>query len=220
MQDLVSLFNQALTAVGHPADVTDAEANTKSANLCRLWYAPARRAVLSAAYWPSVRNLASLAVYSAREFGTDWTAGQPWPGNTIAFRLPLGCLRPQYLANFTRFSVGAVNSTKLLFAEADSALLYYTKDEDKPDLWEADLYEAVVYSLAARMNMAKSGKIQITNQLRADVDRLIRSATARIANEEDTYYESIPAHYAEAGYSLPYAARYYYPTTSYNLGAA
>jgi len=165
MQDLVSLFNQALTAVGHPADVTDPEANTKSANLCRLWFAPSRRAVLSAAYWPSARHLASLAVVSTRGLGKVWQAGKPWPGNTHAFALPESCLRPQFLANFSRFSLGNIGEQKVLYSEASTAFLYYTKDEAAPIGWEADLYEAVVMTLAARINMAKSGKLQVSNSL-------------------------------------------------------
>lgn len=219
MQDLVSLFNQALTAVGHPADVTDPEANTKSANLCRLWFAPSRRAVLSAAYWPSARHLASLAVVSTRELGDDWQAGKPWPGNTHAFALPESCLRPQFLANFSRFSLGNIGEQKVLYSEASTAFLYYTKDEAAPIGWEADLYEAVVMTLAARINMAKSGKLQVSNSLSQEARGLIRNAAARIANEEDTYYESLPAHYAETGYTPTLATRYYYPVSSFNLGA-
>jgi len=219
MQDLASLFNQALTSVGHQADVTDTEANTKSANLCRLWFAPARRAVLSAAYWPSARSLASLSVISTRELGDDWVDGKPWPGNTTAFNLPADCLRPQFMANFTRFTLGNLGGNKVLFTEAPTAFLYYTKDIEDPAVWESDLYDAVVATLAARLNMAKSGKLQHTSFFVNEAKSYIRSAAARIANEEDNYYESLPLHYAETGYTPTLANRYYYPVASFNLGA-
>lgn len=219
MQDLVSLFNQALTAVGHAAEVTDPEGNTKSASLCRLWYAPARRAVLSAVHWPSARKLESLAQISTRELGTAWSARQPWLGHTYAFELPVKCLRPQYLADYSQFTIGNLRGVKALMTNSPTAHLYYTEDRISPEGWESDLYDAVVYTLAARLNMAKSGKLQISNSLREEAYQLIRQAGARAANEQDSYHDAIPSHYYGAGYSLQMPVRFYYPTQGFNLGA-
>lgn len=219
MQDLVSLFNQSLSAVGHAADVTDPEANTKSANLCRLWYAPSRRAVLSAAFWPSARKMQSLALKSVREPGDDPQDGQAWFGFSAAFELPFDCLRPHYLHDYSRFQLGNIGGQKSLMCNTRVAYLYYTQDLNQPQLWEAELYDAIMLTLAARLNMQKSGKIQITNQLRSDAFSLIRQASAMVANEQDTYSDAVPSFYQNAGYSIPQQTRFYYQPATYNIGA-
>jgi len=219
MQNLVNLYNQALTAVGHAADVTDPEMNSKSANLCRLWYAPTRRAILSAAYWPSARRIQRLALVASRPDTEElWLDGQPWPGYGYSYTLPNDCLRPQFMVDYSHFQLGNTAGAKVVMSNNPAPILAYTIDDAAPENWEPYLYEAMIFGLAARINMAKSGKMVNTRELLNMTNSYITTAAVAVANEDDTYFEAIPGHWAGTGFSVPnLQSQYFYPTQAFLL---
>lgn len=217
-QSMVNLFNQALTTVGAAPEITDPEANSKAANICRLWFDPARQAVMSAHHWPSVRKAARLARKATRSSNTDWQSSDPRPGFAYAFALPSDCLQPQYLADFSRFTLGRLGDTQALHGNTEHPILYYTCDCRNPAMWSADLYLCVVFSLAAHINMAKSGKLQTTQKLEQRVFELIELASVNEANADDEWYESVPAQWQGAGFDIPPQNRFFYPTSTFRVG--
>lgn len=222
-QTLNALFNQALTAIGHEANVTDPNADSHKTALLKLWYPVARRSVLSSYYWGSVRKVARLALARQRNVAEDWVEQDPLPGYRYAYALPTDCLRPQYLHDYSRFALSSLGDEKVLNTNSSRAILYYTKDVNLPELWEADLYQAVVYALAAAINMAHNGKAQLTQKLEQQVHQLVTFAKVADANEDDEYMEAMPSLWAGTGFSAPSGAngaQFFYPTQTFQIGGA
>lgn len=219
MQNLRNLYNQALTAVGSSADVTDPEASSRSTDICNLWYPVARHAVFTASHWPSLRVISRLALTAIRDVNADWTDVDPAPGYRFSYAAPNDMLQPQFMENFTPFRVTRVGTEKVIHSNVEQAILCYTKDEAVPLSWESDLYRAVVYSLAACISASKPGKEDTTVRLERQVLAIISQAEVVMANSDDEYFDAIPSAWAGTGFEIPnYSARFFYPTSSFNLG--
>lgn len=216
MQTVKDLYNQALSAIGHAASVSSPDERSQAAQLCNLWYAPARRAVFGAFHWPSLRFQSRLSIAAIRDTSLDWQESDPAPGYLYSYAMPTGLLRPQFLHDFSRFEIGNSATEQLLYSNTQGAVLYYTKDLDDPSRWSADLYNNVVYSLAASINMAKSGKMEITQRLEQRVQKSIADAAVADANTEDIYFDAVPTSWAGTGFSVPVPqTQYFYPTSTF-----
>lgn len=219
MQDLRNLFNQALTAVGSAPIVTDPEASGKATAIPQLWYPVARHAVMTAVHWSSLRSTKRLPTAIIRDRDVDWTNTDPLPGYSFAYQLPSDMLQPQYLADYSRFEISRVGSTRVLSTNTEDAILHYTTDEVVPALWEPDLYRCVIWALAACINMAKNGKMAVTQKLENQTLEILSQAAVNVANEQDVYYDSPPTFYAGTGFSFPgQLTRFYYPTSTFRVG--
>lgn len=218
MQDLRSLFNQALSAVGNDIVVTDPEGPGRAQEQLRLWYPVARHAVMTAFHWPSLRSSKLLGRALTRDAALPWANTNPAPDYLYAYALPIDMLQPQYLEDFSRFRLGRVGTERLLFSNGAAPILSYTQDEPIPSRWEPELYRCIVWSLAACINMSKSGKMALTQKLEQQVIEMIRAAGENSANADDTYFDSPPSFYAGTGFSIPGAqTRFYYPTTTFRV---
>lgn len=219
MQDLRTLFNQALSAVGAEPTVTDPEGPGKANTTLQLWYPVARRAVMTAVHWSSLRVTTRLPLLLTRDINADWANTDPLPGYAFAYQLPSDMLQPQYLADYSRFEISRVGSSVALSSNTEGAILRYTTDEANSILWEPDLYRCVVWALAACINTAKSGKMAVTQKLENQTLDLISQAAVNVANGQDTYNDSPPSFYAGTGFDYPSQdARYYYPTSTFRVG--
>lgn len=221
-QSLNNLYNQALTAIGHAANVTDPNATSKQTATLSLWYPVARRAVLAASNWGSVRSFVRLSLARERLSDSTWLDIDPAPGYRFAYALPHDCLRPRYLSDYSRFSLSNLGGARVLNSNTEQAILHYTRDEIEPSKWDSDLYQAVLYSLAAAVNMAHNGKIQLTQKFERQVFDLIGLAKVEDANADDEYFDSLPTLWAGADFSAPALAQgsqFFYPTATYSVGA-
>lgn len=220
MQDLRSLYNQALSAVGSDPNVTNPEAETKATALLNLWYPVARHAVLTAAHWPSVRATARLSRVKIRDEAQPWANTDPAPGFLYTYAAPSDMLQPQYMEDFSRFQLGRVSNEKVIFSNTDLAIFTYTMDDPVPTRWEPDLYRCVVWALAACINMGKNGKMALTQKLEQQVLELVSKAAENAANGDDTYYDAIPSAYSGTGFTVPATSyRFYYPTSTFRVGS-
>lgn len=219
MQNLRNLYNQALSAIGSDPVVSNPEASSKATDLLNLWYPVARHAVLTAVHWPSVRGIKRLGLAATRNESLAWTNADPAPGFLFSYALPSDCIQPQYLEDFSRFQLGRVGPEKLLFTNTEGAILNYTIDDPIPINWEPDLYRCVIWTLAACINMAKSGKMAVTQKLEKQVVDLISDAAVNAASSDDTYFDQVPSFYAGTGYELhAQQHRFFYPTTTFRVG--
>lgn len=220
MQDLRNLYNQALSAVGSDPAVSDPEVSTRATDILNLWYPVARRSVLTAFHWPSVRKTQRLGLASVRDESADWTNNDPAPGYLYAYAVPSDMLQPQYLEDFSRFQLGRIGDERLIFSNTKNAILSYTMDDPVPTKWEPNLYQTVVWALAACINMSKSGKMALTQALEQKVSDMLDAATENAANGDDTYQDAYPSFYAGTGFSMQSVQnRYYYPTQTFRTGA-
>jgi hypothetical protein len=221
MQTLLSLYNQALSAVGAAANITNPSGTGQPVDICNLWYPVARQAVFTAAHWPSLRVSFRLALVKERVEGSTWTNDDPAPDYRYAFSLPPDMASPQYLQDFTRFELGRIGAQKVLFCNTLDPILHYTIDDPVPTNWELDLYRCVLWSLAACINMSKSGKMEVTQKLENQVIGLIGKAAETAANSDDTYYEAIPTLWAGTGFSVPQVqTQFIYPTQTFRVSAS
>lgn len=219
MQNLRNLYNQALSAIGSDPVVSDPESDTKAVAILNLWYPVARHAVLTAFHWPSVRSIKRLGLTATRNESLPWSNSDPAPGFLFSYALPADCLQPQYLEDFSRFQLGRVGSEKVLYTNVEGAILNYTMDDAVPINWEPDLYRCVVWTLAACINMAKSGKMAVTQKLEQQVLDLLGAASENAASSDDMYFDQVPSFYAGTGYELhAQQHRFYYPTTTFRVG--
>lgn len=217
MQTLGDLFNAALSACGNAADVTDPESQGRSAVFCRLHYPLARRTVFSAFAWPEMTKYQRLAVLAERTPGAVWQDGDPPPGILFAYGLPSDCVIPRYLHDYSRFQLEASAGGWRLCANTAQAILCYTAEQENPAYWSAALFDTVVAELGARLNMAKSGKMNVTQALRQQAYESLLQMSTAAANAQDTYDEGIPLGWANAGFAIPQATRFIYPTTTYRV---
>lgn len=220
MPDLVSLYNQALAAIGHGADVLDPDERKKGAEMCRLWFAPARHAVFTAAHWPSLRRTKNLSLVASRDTSLSWQDGDPPEPFLYSFQLPADCVQPQWLQNYTHFDLGANDvGEKLLYSQFPSATLNYTKDVSDPAHWSPQLYRAVMYSLAACLVMSRTGKEALFSRMMDNAQRVIAEEATKQANAEHTYGEGYPPSWRGTGWSMGAPdTRYFFPVQQLNLG--
>ena len=220
MQDLRNLFNQALSAIGNDIVVTDPTGPGIAQNLLRLWYPVARQAVFTAVHWPSLRATKLLARAATRNETLAWVNTDPAPDYLYAYALPIDMLQPQYMEDFATFRIGRVGAQKLIFSNNPKPILSYTQDDEVPVNWDADVYRCVIWSLAAAINMERSGKMNVTQKLEQQVVDLITLAAENAANADDTYYDSIPSFWMNTGFQVPNLQnRFYYPTASFRISA-
>lgn len=217
-QDLKNLYNQALSAIGNDPVVTDPEAPGKALDVLRLWYPVARKAVFTAAHWPALRVTKLLARSKTRDPSLPWTNADPAPDYLYTYALPVDMLQPQFMEDFSPFRLGRVGVERVLFSNNPSPALNYTQDEEVPSRWDADLYRCVIWSLAASINMSRSGKMNVTQKLENQVIDIIVATGVNAANADDTYFDAVPSFYAGTGFSFPaQQSRFYYPTSTFRV---
>lgn len=217
MQNLHNLFNQALTSIGHAASVTDPNDRSKASTMCQLWFNPARRAVMAAFHWSSLRVIARPPRVGERP-DDPWQPGDPAPGYAFTHQLPADCLLPQYLAGFERFALGRRNGERVMYSNVAHPILHYTKDCTSPERWDVNLYNAIIYSLGASLNMAYSGKYAITQALERKIFDLITDASITDANSDDEYFEAMPGTLYGTGFTPSIGTPHFiYPTTSFRV---
>jgi hypothetical protein len=218
MQNLRNLYNQALTAVGSAADVTNPEGTGRSVDLLNLWYPVARHSVFTAAHWPSLRSIKRLGLAATRDTSATWVDTNPAPGYIYAYAYEADMLQPQYMEDFTPFRITRVGAEKLIHSNTAEAVMCYTRDEAVPSTWEPDLYRAVVWALAACINMAKNGKMNVTEKLERQTLGIISQAAVNSANSDDEYFDAIPSFWMNSGFEVPSSSpRFYYPLSTFNL---
>src|SRR5690606_39709181 len=87
-QDLVTLYNLALSVAGITSGVDSPSEASPEAEQCRLWFEPVRNLILRAAFWPSVKGVKRLGLLATRDTDQDWTSSDPFPGWLYAYALP------------------------------------------------------------------------------------------------------------------------------------
>lgn len=208
----VHIYNMALNAIGTRDDVTATTERSREAEVCRLWFGPVRDHVLRAAYWPSAKAFARLALLSERDDSAAWATGDPEPGFRFAYAQPADAIRPRYLTSYSRFSTGIHAGQKAIFAQEEAALMAYTKSETNVGLWDVSLQFAIAHALGAFIAMPLHGKASRAKKAEDTANGLITEARVMAANEEENQFDSVPDWISARGYSGSVTvSRYIYP---------
>lgn len=208
-QDLVGLFNLALSAIGTRSIVATPNEESREAEICNLWYPTVRDQVLRSAPWSSARGTARLALLKERDFDLDWEEGDPEPPWTFVFAQPSDMLYPRHLDSFQQFQLGirrftvndVLTQTPAIYAHAETPLFVYTFRQDKMNYWDADLYSAVAQALAAAIALPLHGKAGRAQLAMESANNAIIQARVNAANESMTQLDHVPDWLAARGVS-------------------
>lgn len=214
---LTGLFNQAVSAAGGEAEITDPGENSREANLCRLWYAVVRDNVVQTGPWSSAQANKRLALFSTRDTTVAWGSADPAPGWLYAYSLPADMLRPRYLHSYAEFSRQSIGNKTYLMTNQSEAVLHYTKRVEDVSQWDGELYMAVLFSLAAHISFTLTKKITLQRELQANAAGRVSLAQMDVANEQHSREEAMPAMLTVRGYGVtPSLTTYSYPYATLN----
>ncbi len=221
--DVVVLYNLALDTIGARAQISLPTEQSREAEACNLWFPNIRDQVLASAPWPEATKMQRLSQFSLQD-DELWVQGDPRPDLLNAYGVPVDCLRPQYLSDFSRFTIqsyGAEN--KALMTNAPSPVLIYTFRQPLIQLWSQELQMAIMYGLAASICTTLTGKTSRAKLLLDQANQQITAARESAANTDDQRLDSLPDWIAARGYvDTTTAQRFFYPfgslLTSANVG--
>jgi hypothetical protein len=97
-------------------------------------------------------------------------------------------------------------------AQEEHPIFYYTKRQERVDLWDPGLTLAIVYALAAFIVMPLTGKVSRAKQVMDQANALILEARVASANSDENYVDTVPDWITARGYAQPGPmTRFYYP---------
>lgn len=220
MSDLVTIYNRALALAGARRQLSTPDQQGSEGDQCRLWYPIVRDTVQRSANWPSCKRYSRLAVLGERaNFNTDWAETNPSPGYRYAYAAPADMLAPRYLHTYQRFELEVWEPTNVMavMTNVEDAILHYTTRQDNIQLWDTDLQNAIIYTLAATIAMPLVGKVAATERLRERAVELVINAQTNIANSADDVEEALPGFVTARGYTdRPHTSLYFYPSVDFN----
>ena len=191
-QDLVTLYNLALSSVGTRSRISSPDEDSREAQLCRQWYPMVRDMTLRAAHWPSCRHITSLTINAQATEGFAWAEGDPEPPWLFRYDLPNDFLYPRWLTTYESFELTQHENVVKLLSNAEEPTLVYTKRQEIPAAWDVDLYNAVVMALAGNIAMPLHGKVDRARNALEEANIAITRARINQANQNMTQQESIP----------------------------
>jgi len=212
--DVVTLWNQAISAAGGRGSISDLTEAGREADLCRLWYPTVRQNVLKAASWPSAKKYVALGLLATRVDNTVWTEGDPAPTWRYAYSTPSDMLAPRYLTTYARFdrSYYPTSDVVAIMTNQETAVLHYVFDQTDVTMWGPGLDNAVAQSLAAQLTMPLTGKVTRAKQLYDGAFTAVKQAQTDIANEFTDRQEELPSWISARGYGdVPHLPLYMYP---------
>lgn len=216
-QSQLNLYNMALAACGADYSLSATNEETIPASVCNLWYENVRQTVLRAAHWKSAKRYARLTEEAERDLSADWVTTDPEPGYAFSYALPSSLLAARYLTDFSQFDIGYDNDKKILScniggsAATDAPVLCYTIDVTDVTLFEPDLYQALIYGLAAHISMPLTGKVARVRGLLELANGVLLSARAATANEMYVVYNQFTERLQARGFTHNIPSIYVYP---------
>lgn len=216
-QSQLNLYNLAVSQAVGDYSISATNEASLPAETCELWYENTRQVILRAAHWNSAKRFARLVQETARNTAADWVTTDPEPGYAYSYALPANLLACRYLTTFEQFVLGYDNDKKIISCNSGSTtaserpVLCYTIDTTDPTLWEVDLYQAMVWGLAANICLPLQGKPQRARVLFSFANELLLQARANTANEMHRLMTSAPEGLALRGYTFTAPERYIYP---------
>lgn len=215
-QDLTSLYNLALSAVGATVRISLPTEASFEAETCQLWFPVVRDMVIGSARWPSVKGVKRLALAGTRDTDASWVSTDPAPGWLYTYAAPDKMVRPWFLTTYARFETG-VNEAEVPTIDTDQAeaILVYSRRITNLQVWNASLYLATAYALAAHIAMPLTGKASRTDNLIKEARSIAEATNVAAANEGEQRVDSLPEGLQARGYGGGRSlTRYLYPMDS------
>lgn len=219
MQSRLELFKLVAIIIGEKVSFASLEEDNSFLRNCNTLIETTRRAVLRAAHWPCATEYKRLTIVNKSD-GEAWDVSKPAPGWSFVYNRPPDMLAPRHLQSFQRFEY----RKNLIHTNDPNPLLCYTQDIVDETEWDPQLYYAMQYVLAARLSLARNGKINLA----ADFFQLAKEAIAEQAadiaegSDDGTYTQALPSFIAARGYRGPEfgaSTRYIYPVNTLNVSS-
>jgi len=191
-QDLVTLYNLALSAVGTRSRISSPDEESREGQLCRQWYPTVRDMTLRAAHWASCRHVTSISIEAQVTEGADWAEGDPEPPWLFRYNLPNDFLYPRWLTTYENFELTQHENVIKLLSDAIEPILVYTKKQNIPAVWDVDLYNAVVMGLAGSIAMPLHGKPDRARNAFEEANIAITRARVQQANANSLQHDAVP----------------------------
>lgn len=210
--DVLTVWNQALSALGTSSSIAATTEVGREAEQCNLWYDYCRLAVFRAAPWASLTGYRRVATQSTRDIDSTWVSTDPPPGWMNAFALPSDFVRARHLSSFAQFELTLVGDVPVIACNEDTPVLAYTRNITRVDLWDPDLMSAVVYYMAAHMAKSLTGNnADVGNMFQLAQDKVLVARQHNI-NQQNVYAEPMPSWLQARGNNLSMpSGRYIYP---------
>lgn len=214
----LDVYNAALQACHAKGRLSSLSENKKERYVCDQWYNLTLQTVQEAVHWPSCKATSVLAGKVTRDFSDDWVNTDPEPQFKYSYNLPANCLRPRYLTNYDRFSLGLDDDfdAMKLSTNTDDAVLVYTVLQENVSLWSPGQLQATIYGLAMHIAGPITGRGELINKNMNLANGFLADAQASVLNSFDIRTDYIPDVLQARGYTGPdMNARYLYPFGSF-----
>lgn len=211
MPTQTELFQLALDVAGSRRNIASPTEASREAELCRRWYNTVRNQVLRAAFWPATKASRRLSVQAEKSNG-DWITGDPDPSYQFAYAAPSDMLRPRFLSDFSRFELSVWAGDQIsIMSNTDEALLIYSFRQTNINVWDEDLYQCIVYALAANITRPLTGKDQTAYDNLSFANQIIMNARANDANINEASFDTLPEWLSARGYCDSSISQFIYP---------
>jgi hypothetical protein len=177
--DEVMICNMALSIVGSKTTIENIDESTPAAKQCKIWYEPARLAMLEAFDWDFARKSKELSAHSVAAPLNRWN---------FRYQIPADCIAPRVIENPAGPVADAIpyeqenagNGTMSIVTDMEDAVLLYTFDLDSPVLFSMHAVETHAFALAERIAYKMTGKRTLAEQLRNGFEAKV--GAAHVAN--------------------------------------
>lgn len=210
---VLGIYNAALSAVRGKGRLSSLSDQSREREECDIWYPLVRNRVQEAAFWPSSRRTARLALLEERDFSVAWASGDPEAQFKYVYALPEDYLRAWHLINFEQFSISfdPTRTRNVLSTNVNGAVLIYAAVQDNPVFWSPGQQQATIYALAASIAGPISGQNSLQEINYNLADQMIQRARADTQMSINLPVETLPPALAARGYTDYPHTRYYYP---------
>lgn len=143
----IQICNMALGHLGHTKFIASLTEPSLAADLCELYYEPARDFVLEDFPWPFATKYVTLGLVE-EDPNDDWTYSYRYPDDCVYARRivnEIGRTNP----NPPPFKVGADDDGRLIYTDEEDAILEYTKLVTDTNLFPAVFAMATSWYLAS-----------------------------------------------------------------------
>ena len=223
MPSKLDAFNQALGLTGGRNKLTATSDNTRGAEQCNQWWDSAVEVVMNATTWPELRRTQSLALIAERTLGQDWTDQLPLPGWRYAYTPPANYIKLTRLitdsnycpAQGFQYALGTIvvqddgppittEVVSALFCNVSPAIMQYSVNESDTNAWSRELFDSIVYELAARIAPGLSNSDNTIRLRRLEADAMLEKHEVRRANEEPTMHNTERSEFELARGDVPW----------------
>lgn len=175
------IASMALARIGQAKQIADLDSDQSAAGItCRLFYEPARDAVLADFPWPFAERTRSLALVTDG-FSNEWRYAYRYPADCLRFRRIVGHAREGAVR--LPYAVGGDASGRLILTDEPTAAGVYTERVTDTLRFPVLFESAVAWKLAVEIAPALSADPKWVTRAEQQYELALSTAETRALNE-------------------------------------